>query len=210
MTTALTQIARMAATGTAVLLAPALAFAHHPTGGMTPQTFGHGLLSGIGHPVLGPDHLAFIIGIGVLMAVSRRWQWLPAAFVATLIPGVLLHAASIDIGPAEVIVALSVALVGLAVLNEDRMPAALVIGAVMAAGLFHGHAFGETIVGAEPAPIIAYLAGLSAMIAATTLAVAWVGRQVLARGLPSGWLQRAAAAVLLAGGVLLTMQGLVG
>src|SRR5215510_12231222 len=32
------------------------AFAHHVMGGKTPSTFVEGLLSGVGHPVIGPDH----------------------------------------------------------------------------------------------------------------------------------------------------------
>jgi len=36
------------------------AFAHHPLGGGTPETFVHGVLSGIGHPMLGIDHFAFL------------------------------------------------------------------------------------------------------------------------------------------------------
>lgn len=192
------------------ILAPSLAFAHHPTGGMMPTTLWHGFLSGIGHPVLGPDHLAFIVGIGLLMAISRRLAWLPLAFVATLIPGVLVHAAGIGIGPAEVIVALSVAVLGIALLAEARISPAVMASAVAVAGFFHGYAFGETIVGAEPTPILAYLVGLAVMIAATTGVVAALGRIVLAKGMSSGLLQRAAAAVLLGGGALLTMQGLVG
>jgi urease accessory protein len=31
------------------------AFAHHPMGGLTPATFADGLLSGLGHPVIGLD-----------------------------------------------------------------------------------------------------------------------------------------------------------
>ena len=38
------------------------AWAHHPMGGTLPQTFLQGLLSGFGHPVIGVDHLAAIVG----------------------------------------------------------------------------------------------------------------------------------------------------
>ncbi len=37
--------------------------AHHPMGGQTPETFSQGLLSGFGHPIIGIDHLAFLIVI---------------------------------------------------------------------------------------------------------------------------------------------------
>ena len=45
------------------LTTPALA--HHPLGGLPMDTFAHGLLSGIGHPMLGFDHLFFIALIGI-------------------------------------------------------------------------------------------------------------------------------------------------
>ena len=44
------------------------AFAHHLMGGHTPATFGEGILSGLGHPVIGLDHFAAVVAVGV----SRR------------------------------------------------------------------------------------------------------------------------------------------
>ena len=192
------------------LALPSLAHAHHPTGGMTPKTFMDGFLSGIGHPVLGPDHLAFIVGIGLLVAMSRRWMWMPLAFVVTLIPGVLTHSRGIGLGPNEVLVALSVVLIGAALLLEDRIAATLLAGAAMLAGFFHGYAFGETIVGAESTPLIAYLLGLSAMILAMTTAISLIGQRLLASGSAPLVLQRVAAGLLIVGGGLLTLQSLVG
>jgi urease accessory protein len=191
------------------ILAPTLALAHHPTGGMTPQSFWNGFLSGIGHPMLGPDHLAFIVGIGLLVAVSKRWMWLPVAFVATLLPGVLVHAAGVGIGPSEVIVACSVVLVGLALLAEHRISSAILIGAVMLAGFFHGYAFGETIVGAETSPLVAYLLGLSATILVMTMAISWGARQAMQAVSSSPVLARAAGGLLIVGGAIFTIQSLV-
>ena len=45
--------------------ASAPAHAHHMLGGRTPVTFMQGLLSGLGHPVIGIDHLAFVVAMGV-------------------------------------------------------------------------------------------------------------------------------------------------
>ena len=49
----------------ALVLTAVPASAHHIMGGEMPSTFGQGLLSGLGHPVIGPDHLAFLIAVGV-------------------------------------------------------------------------------------------------------------------------------------------------
>src|SRR5262249_57584778 len=50
-------------------LATVPAFAHHMMGGRTPSTFMEGLLSGLGHPVIGLDHLAFLLAVGVAVGV---------------------------------------------------------------------------------------------------------------------------------------------
>lgn len=202
--------ARLAAAMVAAIALPGLAHAHHPSGGMMPTTFADGFLSGIGHPVLGSDHLAFIVGIGLIVAMSRRWTWLPLAFVVTLLPGVLTHVQGIGLGPVEVLVALSVVLIGAALLFEDRIPAVVLAGAAMLAGFFHGYAFGETIVGAESAPLGAYLLGLSVMILGMTTAIALIGRRLLVAGPAPVLIQRVAAGLLIVGGGLLTLQSLVG
>ena len=44
-----------------MIVAGVPAEAHHVMGGRMPSTFMEGLLSGLGHPVVGLDHLAFIV-----------------------------------------------------------------------------------------------------------------------------------------------------
>ena len=51
-----------------ILTTTSAALAHHPLGGMTPTSFTEGFLSGIGHPVIGFDHLAFVIAVGLIAA----------------------------------------------------------------------------------------------------------------------------------------------
>ncbi len=201
-------IARAGLAAVAAMAAPGLANAHHPMGGATPSTLMEGLLSGLGHPVLGPDHLAFIVGIALLMAASRRWASLPLVFVALLVPGVLAHGAGIAIGPAELYVALSVLLIGLALLVEPRLPSIAGTAAVALAGFCHGYAFGETIVGAEATPLLAYLAGLSVALMVLTAVIAYAARSIFAGETAPASLRLAAGAVLVAAGGALTMAGM--
>ncbi|MFN8984581.1 MAG: HupE/UreJ family protein, partial [Alphaproteobacteria bacterium] len=49
-------------------LLPLPAAAHHPMDGAMPETLWQGFASGIGHPVSGLDHLAFLLAAGVLAA----------------------------------------------------------------------------------------------------------------------------------------------
>ena len=59
-----------------------------------------------------------------------------------------------------------------------RVPAALLPVAFGVAGLVHGHAFAEAIIGAEQGPLVAYLAAL-----ALTQAAIGLGAMLLARRL---------------------------
>ncbi len=168
------------AAGTALLLHLAAnpAAAHHPTGGQTPATLWHGLLSGLGHPVIGPDHLAFIVAVGIAAALIGSGSLaIIVAFIATSTIGVLLHVASFNVPVVESLVALSVVAAGLllVVATEQRRHVWLPLAA--AAGLLHGYAFGESVIGAEQGVIGAYLAG----IAVVATVIAWGVAQLTRR-----------------------------
>src|SRR5258708_12469811 len=76
------------------------AFAHHVMGGAMPVTFGQGLLSGLGHPVIGLDHLAFLVAVGVVVGIAGINLLLPLAFVLASPLGAALHVKAIAIpGP---------------------------------------------------------------------------------------------------------------
>ena len=77
------------------------AWAHHPMDGKLPQTFLQGLLSGFGHPVIGVDHLAAIVGIGILAALAGRSAAVVLAFSVSVIAGVGLHLSGIDLPASE-------------------------------------------------------------------------------------------------------------
>jgi urease accessory protein len=158
------------------------AAAHHMMGGELPGTFSQGLLSGLGHPVIGLDHLAFVVAVGLLSAQHVRGYLMPAVFLAAMIGGVGLHLALLTIPAVELAIALSVLLLGVVVAwrRDLALPAKLAIYA--AAGIFHGYAYGESIVGAEPTPLAAYFAGLLIIQYAIALAAYLLGRVALRRG----------------------------
>ena len=162
----------------ALLVFVAPASAHHPMGGKTPSTFIEGLLSGFGHPIIGPDHLAFLVAVGVIVGVGGLNLALPAIFVSAMAIGVALHVNGIALPAGEVIVALSVILVGLLIARGRALPVMLWAALFALAGLFHGHALGETVFGAEPAPLGAYLLGLVVVQSVLTIAIAALIRAV--------------------------------
>jgi urease accessory protein len=137
------------------------AFAHHAMGGQLPNTFMTGLLSGIGHPIIGLDHLASILAAGLLAAPRTRGLFLPLAFVLASLAGVVVHLNGIDLPGGEILVATSVVLLGVLLLVPRRIDDGLFAAILALAGLFHGYAFGESIVGAEATPLGSYLAGLA-------------------------------------------------
>jgi len=143
----------------ALLALPRLAWAHHFMGEQLPQTLTQGFLSGLGHPVIGVDHAAFIIAAGFLLAPIGRGMWGVLALILGSLLGAALHLAGFSLPAGEVAVALSVILAGGLVMSGRAIPLSWMAGGLALAGLLHGHAYAESIFGAEPTPLIAYLAG---------------------------------------------------
>jgi urease accessory protein len=118
-------------------------------------------LDGLLHPVLGLHHLAFILMVGLLAAPFARHGLLCASFVIATLVGCLLHLAAVPLPWIEGVIAASVILIGALVGRGRKLPAWLVAGLFLAAGLFHGFAYGESMVGAERAAVGAYLVAVS-------------------------------------------------
>ncbi|MGD8999106.1 MAG: HupE/UreJ family protein [Granulosicoccaceae bacterium] len=154
-----------AVTGGLLLIASSPAFAHHAMGGETPQTFSQGLLSGFAHPIIGLDHFAFIV-VAMLLACALKGSArfvAPLAFVGAAIGGTVLHLGAANIPMSETLVALTVVIGGVLALTR-RYPGAFALSAVFAvSGILHGYAYGESIVGAETTPLLAYLVGFAAI-----------------------------------------------
>ena len=153
------------------------ALAHHPFEGVEAIQLNalQGLISGIGHPVLGPDHLLFLVAIaflglqrpvrwvlpllGVGLAGSVLSQWMPLA------PGLVPFS--------EAAVSLSLAAEGLIALGV--LPVALLLPLI---GL-HGFLLGSMVIGAEPTPLLAYGFGLMLSQGLLLLAATSLSRRVV-------------------------------
>lgn len=161
--------------GTALLAMAPVAQAHHAMDGAMPTTFFEGLLSGFAHPVIGIDHFAFLIVVAMLSAfLSGSARFLvPLAFVGGTLGGTLYHLGAGDLPMVETVIALSVLLGGLVVLLKGSLPGLAVALMIGAAGVFHGYAYGESIVGAEQTPLLAYLAGFALIQYAVILAITY-------------------------------------
>src|SRR3546814_7675777 len=109
-------IASVAITVLAASAGPALA--HHAMGGETPDTLAAGLISGLAHPVIGIDHLAFVIAAGIAAAFTQSRLLAPLAFIVATVAGCLLLVAGITLPAVEIVVAASVLVLGPVVARE--------------------------------------------------------------------------------------------
>jgi urease accessory protein len=166
--------------GIAATFAAPVAFAHHPMGGETPSSVVQGLLSGLAHPVIGIDHLAFLIAMGVAATFTSRPLLAPLAFIASTIAGCLLLTGGIHIPLGEIAVAASVILIGAIVASGRTYSVTSYLTLFAVAGLLHGSAYGAAIVGAETTPLIAYLTGFAAIQYAVAIGAGVMIRRISA------------------------------
>jgi len=148
------------------LLPPVLA--HHPFGmeevSLSPI---QGFLSGVGHPLLGPDHVLFLVAL-MLVGWDQPRRWIPTLLAVGLLGSALAQVVVIPevlVLPTEALVSLSLVVEGLVILGS------LSTGWLYPAFALHGLMLGGTIVGAEPTPFLAYFIGLFAAQALMLLVV---------------------------------------
>lgn len=194
----------------AVLFAASPAFAHHAMGGEMPNTLVHGLLSGLAHPVIGFDHLAFIVAVGLAAAFATNRYLLPLAFVGGTVGGCLLIVGGVTLPGAEIVVTGSAVLVGAMVLSGRRVPDATYLAIFALAGLFHGWAYGEAIVGAETTPLLAYLIGFAGVQYAIAVGCGWAVTTVARADAPAHITPRLAGAVALGVGLAFLVENIEG
>ncbi len=185
-----------------VLLAAQPAFAHVGHGAA-----GSGLLAGLAHPLLGPDHLLAMLAVGVWSARlagpntgPRALLSLPAAFLATVALGALLAFGGFALPGVEFFIAGSVVVLGLLIAAALSLP--VWSGALLVAvfGLFHGYAHGAEM----PATAQPWLYGLGFLSATAVLHLAGLGLGLAGRaGLRATLLRFAGAAAAVAGVALL-------
>ena len=163
----------------ALLIDPALA--HHVMGGQVPVTFRDGLLSGLAHPIIGIDHFAAVVAVACLASTHRAGSLLVVSFVVAMVAGVAIHVRGTTLPAAEIIVALSVIVLGAVLLRNRSLYTGAALVLFIAAGLMHGYALGESVYGSESSPLVAYFIGLVAIQSAVALVMMFAARAVLRR-----------------------------
>ena len=170
-----------------ILFVATPALAHHPFGGETPDNVVETFLSGMGHPVIGIDHLAFVIAAGLLAAAMGGGLGIQIAFVVATILGTGIHLISIDLPLPELVISASVLLFGALLAMKTQPANPVVVGLAAVAGIFHGFAYGEAIFGAEMGPLVAYLLGFATIQLGISAGAYWVAKTILVNRVePSG------------------------
>jgi urease accessory protein len=155
------------------LLTPALALAHTGGSGLD------GFLSGVEHPIFGPDHLVAMLAVGLWGAqLGNPALWvLPVTFPLIMAVGGFIGVAGVELPMVETVIALSAVVLGVMVALAARPPlwvAGLLVGVF---GLFHGNAHGLEL--PEAADPMAYAVGF--VVATGTIHLTGVGLGVLGR-----------------------------
>lgn len=190
------------------------AFAHHAMGGAPMTTFTHGVLSGIGHPLLGFDHLFFVLLVGVAAVYTGRRFLAPAAYIVAMLAGCLMMSLGLGLPAKEVIIALSLVALGGVVLSGRSLGLMPTMALFAGFGLFHGSAFGDTMASAEAAHgtqvLVGYLLGLGALQYGLTLAAGWAALSLWKATEAAAIQPRLAGAVVAGVGMFLTLEHLEG
>lgn len=149
------------------------AFAHHALGGAVPISFGAGLMSGLAHPIINFDHFAFVVAVGVFTAVAQGSAMLPVLFVLGTIVGCVASAQGLQVPNVTLLVPVSVAIAGTALALGRNRIGSLDIGLLALAGLLHGLAYAQSIVGGQNNSLAGYLIGFAVVQSVVALAAMW-------------------------------------
>ena len=176
-----------------IFIFPAAAYAH------SIGTNAGGFLSGLAHPVFGPDHLLAMFAVGLWGAqIGGRSIWeLPVAFPLIMALGGTLGIIGVPLPYTEILIAASMIVLGLAVALAWSPPSRLSIIVVGAFAIFHGHAHGvELPSSANP---FAYAVGF--VIATGLIHLAGIGFGLVLGKAMDGKVSRAAGAAISLAGV---------
>lgn len=162
--------------------------------------------AGFLHPLLGLDHLAAMVAVGVWSALAARRAgpgllWGPTGFAALLLAGAVLGMQGVSVPAVEPMIAASLLASGLLVASRLRVPGLVAALSVGVFAVFHGAAHGYELAGDGGAwKTLAGMLAATALLHCAGLAAGWALRQ------RPVWMARAAGAGVAAFGGALLLQ----
>ena len=137
-----------------LMMAPAVALAHVGQGDLS-----GGFVSGVLHPIMGPDHVVAMVAVGLWgaqLGAPAIWV-LPVTFPLVMAFGGVLGALGIPIPAIEIGIAVSAIVLGAMVAFSARPPLWFAMLLVGVFAIFHGYAHGAEL--PESANAITYSIG---------------------------------------------------
>jgi len=163
-------------------------------------------IDGFLHPLLGMDHLAAMVAVGLWSALAARRAgpdllWGPLGFAALLLVGAVLGLQGVMVPAVEPMIAASLLATGLLVVSRLRVPGIVAALGVGAFAIFHGAAHGYELAGDGQAwQTLAGMLLATVLLHCAGLAAGWALRQ------RHVWLARTAGAGVAAFGGALLLQ----
>lgn len=189
-------VIRIAAFGVALLAVSTPAFAH------TGEGLANGFAGGFTHPLLGPDHIAAMLAVGLwgaFLGTPAIWV-LPVVFPLVMAAGGVFGILGVPLPGVEIGIAASAVVLGLMVALAAKPHIAVAAVLVGAFAIFHGYAHGAEL--PDGADALAYSLGF--VVATGLLHLAGIAFGLLAQ-YPAGRVavRAAGSAIAIAGLVFL-------
>ncbi len=125
----------------------AVAYSTVPSLAHSGEGYGGGFIAGFTHPILGWDHVAAMVAVGLWGAfLGSPAIWiLPVVFPLVMAFGAVAGIIGIPVPAVEVGIALSAVVLGLMILLAARLPIWIAVIIVGAFAIFHGYAHGTEL-----------------------------------------------------------------
>ncbi len=162
------------------LVAIAITWSSAPSMAHSGDGYGGGFVAGFTHPIVGWDHVAAMVAVGLwgaFLGSPAIWA-LPIVFPLVMAFGAVIGIAELPLPAVETGIALSAVVLGLMIVFAVRPPlwvAAIIVGAF---AIFHGYAHGTEL----PSTVNAFAYAVGFVIATGLLHLIGIGF-----GVPAKW-----------------------
>ena len=133
-----------------------LALAYNAPSCIALQTIWHSFLSGLCDPIIGVEHLSFLVAFGVMIAFLKNRMIFGASFIVATKAGTLILLAGGFLPMTELVISASIVLSGFLIIHGRDVKLPTVVALALCSGLFHSLAFNAAVIGTKLSPTIAY------------------------------------------------------
>lgn len=138
-----------------------LSFAHHFIDGQTPKTLFEGFISGIAHPVLGFDHLIFLIFISLIIFLIFKKFFFICFFIILTIIGSFFSILNLSLPILELSIIISIFILGFYFFFYKYIPNLIFIFSFILFGFIHGSGYGKSIIESLISVQLSYIIGFT-------------------------------------------------